>query len=220
MMMVVVDGQGFSHGGMHAEIEEELEVAVGGEVVRFPIATDDLLTEDACLRARDLVLISLGSEFGRIRDDGSVARAGLRDGLDAFFEAPRGLFEAPALEGVVLRELGGEPIQRHGDVIAAARVQYLLVLGAGADVGGWEDAHGVVGAVSFGQAAAHGDEARVGDGDGAGAAGAAGGGASGGRGPGDEGGGDEVVGDGDECGIGCYGEVSIEEAGEGELVCS
>lgn len=141
------------------------------------------------------------------------------DGLESLLQAPGELLELPVLDGASSagsrsgrhgaggRHGLGNSVQAHGQGIGADRVDDLLVVNRGLDVGGREDANTVVGELWRGQRALDVENlvqanrggrwaacrARRGNGLGA-----------------------ELIGDVDERGVQAGGQMAVEQDGEGE----
>lgn len=135
-----------------AEVELHVDDAVGAGVVRLPALVEALLADDAGLAARQPLV-------GRLGEARVVALAGGGDGLDGLLQLPGQLLELPQvdrLDALVVRHQAVE-LERH--LVVAGGVDDGHVAGRGLDVGGREDADGVVRVQRLGQGSLDVDEA-------------------------------------------------------------
>lgn len=192
--------------GDDAVVELELDVAVGAGVIRLPAVVHVLLAEYAGLGAGHALLLRL-CVVGGVTGDRGVLLAGGGHGLDGLLQLPRNLLELPELDRLVGGVCAGEAVEAERDVVGAGRVDHLVVVGAGLDVGGGEDADRVVRELRLREGAL--DVKVLLELDGRLRAGSAL----------DEGGlGLELVGDGGDGRVHGRGEVTLEENREGKLV--
>ncbi|KAI6767986.1 hypothetical protein HG530_005995 [Fusarium avenaceum] len=97
-----------------------------------------LLTQNADLLTRQALLLGILSRSG------NVSVASRCRGLDRLLESPGNLLKSPEVNGLGLLVAAHETIESQVDSVATCGVDNVVVVGAGLDVGGREDADRVV----------------------------------------------------------------------------
>ena len=132
-------------------VEFQLNIAISASEVRLPAIVEVLLAQNAnLLTGEALLLCILGSSWSV-----SLTSRGLR--LDSLLESPGNLLESPEVNSLGLLVAAHKAIQSQADGVGASGVDNVVVVSAGLDVGGREDADRVVRNFVFGERSLHGD---------------------------------------------------------------
>ena len=131
-------------------IEFKLNLAIGASEVRLPAIVEVLLAQDADLVAGEALLLGVFSCRSM-----SVASRG--HSLDGLLESPCDLLESPEVNGLRLVVTAHETVKSQTDSVGSGRVNDVVVVGAGLDVGRRKDADRVVRDFVLGKRSLNGD---------------------------------------------------------------
>jgi len=132
-------------------VEFQLNIAISASEVRLPAIVEVLLAQNADLLTGEALLLGiLGGSWSV-----SLASRGLR--LDSLLESPGNLLESPEVNSLGFLVAAHKAIQSQADGVGASGVDNVVVVSAGLDVGGREDADRVVRNFVFGERSLHRD---------------------------------------------------------------